>query len=326
MVPARRGKPARASYLDVAQGGTIRIAITGSSGLIGTALRRSLAARGDEVLRLVRHGGEPSDAHETDVLWDPGDVSAPVTNLDLLEGLDAVVHLAGENLADGRWTAAKKRRIWRSRSVPTHALSLLLAGLERKPRVLISASAIGIYGDRGEESVTELADPGNGFLPDVVRAWEQAADPARAVGIRVVHVRFGAVLSPAGGALKKMLPVFRVGLGGKLGGGQQWMSWVSLRDAVAAIEFLMDHETVAGAVNVVSPQPVRNVEFTRALGSALHRPAVLAVPKFALRAAFGEMADEALLSSTRVVPEVLLAEDFRFQDVDLASSLSAMLR
>jgi uncharacterized protein (TIGR01777 family) len=305
-----------------------RIAITGSSGLIGTALRRSLAAQGHSVLRLVRaERRESEQANPASYIpWYSFDEAHPVKDSEALEGLDAVVHLAGENLADGRWTAEKKRRIVESRTIPTRALARLLAGLKTKPRVLVSASAIGIYGDRGEESLTELDDPGSGFLPDTVKAWEAAADAARAAGIRVVHPRFGVVLSPAGGALKKMLPVFRAGLGGRLGDGQQWISWVSLRDTVAAIEFLIQHEGLAGAVNVVSPQPVRNADFTRALARALHRPAIFAVPRFALRAAFGEMAEATILASTRVLPEILLAEDLRFQDVDVSSALAAMFR
>lgn len=301
-----------------------RIAITGSSGLIGTALRHSLTERGYEVLRMVR--AEQPGSPNGSIPWYPFDAAAPIKDSEALEGLDAVVHLAGDNLSEGRWTAEKKRRIVESRRVPTRALATLLAGLKREPGVLISASAVGIYGNRGEEGLTELADPGTGFLAETVKTWEAAAGPARAAGIRVAHPRFGVVLSPKGGALKKMLPVFRAGLGGRLGDGQQWMSWVSLRDAVAAIEFLIEHERLAGGVNVVSPRPVRNVEFTRALGHALHRPTVLAVPEFALRAAFGEMAEATVLTSARVLPEVLLGEDFRFRDVDLGEALAAMFR
>ena len=284
----------------------IRIAITGSSGLIGSALRHSLAAGGAQILRL------PHDPAQ----WNPFH----------LERYDAVIHLAGESLAEGRWTPDKKRRIRESRTKPTAALATLLANLTHKPPLFISASAIGIYGNRGDESLTERAEPGAGFLPETVRAWEAAADPARAAGIRVVHPRFGVVLSPDGGALKKMLPIFRACLGGQLGSGQQWMSWISLRDTVAALEFLMEHEDLTGPINFVSPQPVRNAEFTRALAAALHRPAILPAPAFALRAAFGEMADEALLSSTRVLPEILLAEDFRPHDPSLPGALAAMLR
>ncbi len=300
-----------------------RIAITGSSGLIGTALRRSLALEA-QVLRLVRDDTVAADPGEILVHWDP--MTGATKHPERLEGLDAVVHLAGDNLSEGRWTAEKKRRIAESRSKPTQALAKLLAGLTRKPRVLISASAVGIYGDRGDESLTELAGPGRGFLPDTVKAWEAAAEPARAGGIRVVHPRFAVVLSPEGGALKKMLPAFRAGLGGRLGDGQQWISWVSLRDAVSAIEFLMEHESIHGAANVVSPKPVRNVEFTRELGHVVRRPAVLAVPRFVLRAAFGEMAEATILSSVRVLPEVLLGEDFRFRDMELRAALEAMFR
>lgn len=300
-----------------------RIAITGSSGLIGTALRRSLALEA-QVLRLVRDDTVAADPGEILVLWDP--MTGATKHPERLEGLDAVVHLAGDNLSEGRWTAEKKRRIAESRSNPTQALAKLLAGLKQKPRVLISASAVGIYGDRGEESLTELAAAGTGFLPVSVTAWEAAAEPARTAGIRVVHPRFGVVLSPEGGALKKMLPAFRAGLGGRLGSGQQWISWVSLRDAVSAIEFLIEHEAIHGAANVVSPNPVRNVEFTRELGHVVRRPAVLAVPRFVLRAAFGEMAEATILTSVRGVPEVLLGEGFRFRDVEVGVAFEAMFQ
>lgn len=292
--------------------------------MIGTALRRSLALWGEQVLRLVRDEAVPADPGELCIQWDP--MTGATKHAERLEGLDAVVHLAGDNLSEGRWTAKKKRRIVESRTKPTHALAKLLAGLKQKPRVLISASAVGIYGDRGDESLTELAATGRGFLPDTVEAWEAAAEPARAAGIRVVHPRFGVVLSPEGGALKKMLPIFRAGLGGRLGDGQQWVSWVSLRDAVSAIEFLIEHEALEGPVNVVSPKPVRNIEFTRALGHAVRRPVVLAVPRFVLRTTFGEMAEATILTSARVLPEVLLAEAFRFRDVDLRGGLEAMFR
>jgi len=303
-----------------------RIAITGSSGLVGTALRISLASRGYEVVRLVRGGSQQASSSEVCIPWDPTGTSMPVISTEPLEGLDAVIHLAGDNLAAGRWTAEKKQRIVESRTTSTAVLATLLASLVRKPRVLISASAIGIYGGRGEESLTELDDLGTGFLAETAKAWERAADPARAAGIRVVHPRFGVVLSPEGGALKKMLPVFRAGLGGRLGDGQQWVSWISLRDAIAAIEFLIDDQGLRGAANLVSPKPVRNREFTLAMGRALHRPTIFAVPKFVLRMMLGEMADETILASARVLPEVLMAEDFRFADVDISGTLETMLR
>jgi uncharacterized protein (TIGR01777 family) len=254
-------------------------------------------------------------------VWDPegGRVDAAG-----LEGVDAVVHLAGESVGQ-RWTEAAKQRIVRSRVKGTRALAGALAGLARKPRVLVCASAVGIYGDRAER-VDEESATGSGFLADVAREWEAAAQPAAAAGIRVVNLRLGIVLSAEGGALARMLPPFRLGVGGRLGSGEQWMSWVSLEDVVGAIRFAMEREEARGPVNVVSPNPVTNAGFTAALGRALGRPTLLPVPGAALRLLFGQMADEALLGGQRVQPSRLLALGYRFRHPELDGALAAALR
>ena len=296
------------------------VAITGASGLIGSALSRRLAAAGHRVTRLVRR---PAGTGE--ISWDP---AAGYLRSQDLEGVDAVVHLAGENVG-ARWTAARKARIRSSRVQGTSLLSEALARMRRRPVVLISASAIGIYGDRGEEIVTENTLPANAsldFLARVGQEWEGAADPARAAGIRVVHPRFGLVLSPAGGALKKMLLPFRLGLGGRLGSGAQWMSWISIDDAVGAIFHALVTDSFSGAVNLVAPEPVRNRDFTRILGQVLSRPTPFAVPAGALRLALGEMATATLLASLRVLPKRLLASGYRFEHPDLETGLKAVLR
>jgi uncharacterized protein len=295
------------------------VAITGASGLIGSALSRRLAAEGHRVTRLVRR---PAGTGE--ISWDP---AAGYLRSQDLEGVDAVVHLAGENVG-ARWTAARKARIRSSRVQGTSLLSEALARMRRRPVVLISASAIGIYGDRGEELVTENTLPANAsldFLARVGQEWEGAADPARAAGIRVVHPRFGLVLSPAGGALKKMLLPFRLGLGGRLGSGAQWMSWISIDDTVGAILHALVTDSFSGAVNLVAPDPVRNRDFTRILGQVLSRPTPFAVPAGALRLALGEMATATLLASLRVLPKRLLASGYRFEHPDLKTGLEAVL-
>lgn len=286
------------------------IAVTGAGGFIGSALVGSLAGDGHRVLRLVRR---PSAAPD-EVAWDPagGQIDAAK-----LEGIDAVVHLAGESIAGGRWNAERKQRIRQSRVKGTSLLAGALARLSSKPRVLVSGSAMGVYGDRGDEILVESSSPGAGFLAEVGQEWEAAAAPARDAGIRVVHPRFGMVLHPSGGALERMLPPFRLGLGGHLGNGQQWMSWVSRDDAVAIIRAAVDRDAVSGPVNATSPNPVRNSDFTRMLGAALHRPAIAAVPAFALELMFGELAREALLASQRMVPARLQELGFEFRDPDL---------
>jgi uncharacterized protein len=299
-----------------------RILLAGSSGLIGTSLVRRLTQERISIISLLRH---PSpDAGGSQRLWDPYSVT-PVSDPRALDGTTAAVHLSGANVAGRRWRSAYKREILESRVKPTHAIATLLAGLRPKPSVLVCASAIGIYGGRGDELLTEASLPGTGFLPEVCVAWENATQPATEAGIRVVHLRFGVVLSPDGGALAKMLPVFRAGLGGKLGSGHQWISWVALPDAVRAIEFALQTASVSRAVNVVAPNPVTNLEFTLALGRALHRPTLLQVPTFALRLAFGEMAEATILESTRVMPACLSAWGFHFEYPELEAGLRALL-
>jgi uncharacterized protein (TIGR01777 family) len=257
-------------------------------------------------------------------LWDPYGPT-PVSRPERLEGITAAVHLSGANLAGRRWTSAYKDEISASRVTPTHALAKLLASLRSKPEVLVCASAIGIYGNRGDEQLSEASMPGSGFLPYLCVAWEKAAQPALDAGIRVVHLRFGVVLSPQGGALKQMLPVFRAGLGGRLGSGRQWISWVALPDVIRVIDFVLQTKSMSGPVNVVAPNPVTNLEFTRSLAGALRRPAALRVPGFALRLAFGEMADATILQSERVVPARLSAAGFNFEYPKLDAALRAIL-
>ncbi len=293
----------------------MRILVSGASGLVGSAVVRRFAPPSDEAIRLVRRETQ-SGARE--VRWDPagGTIAA-----EGLEGLDAVVHLAGENIGAGRWTPAKKDRIRKSRVEGTRLLAQTLAGLKRPPKVLVSASAIGVYGNRGEEELDEASPPGSGFLAGVCRDWEAATEPAKQAGVRVVLARLGVVLAREGGALARMLPLFRYGLGGRLGNGRQYMSWISLDDAIGAIRFLVENDSLSGPVNIVSPHPATNREFTKTLGRALRRPTFLPVPAFALRIALGEMADEMPLSSARGVPRKLIQTGFVFRDADLESSL-----
>jgi uncharacterized protein (TIGR01777 family) len=301
------------------RGGTaMNILVTGSSGLIGSALLPFLTTGGHQVTRLVR--SQPR-AGEMAVRWDP---DAGALDPKSLEGVDAVVHLAGENIA-ARWTAAKKRQIRDSRVKGTRLLSDTLARLETPPKVLVCASAIGYYGDRGEEVLTEESAAGSGFLAEVCRAWEGAAEPARQKGIRVVHLRFGVVLSPAGGALAKMLPPFRLGLGGPLGHGRQYMSWIAIDDAVGAIQHALNVAALQGPTNAVAPSPVTNQQFTKTLGKVLGRPTLFPMPAFAARLMFGEMADELLLASARVQPTKLLSTGYAFRYPDLEAALRHLL-
>jgi len=283
--------------------------------MIGSALATSLAASGHRVVRLVR-GGARGAAPE--VSWDP---AAGVVDAASLEGLDAVIHLAGENIGAKRWTAARKAAIRDSRSRGTRLLCETLARLDRPPKVLLCASAVGYYGDRGDETLDESAPRGVGFLAEVCGAWEAATEPAARRGIRVALLRFGVVLSASGGALPRMLVPFRLGLGGRVGSGRQWMSWVTLDDAVAAIRFALLESALERAVNVVAPEPVTNRTFTRILGRVLGRPALLPAPGFALRLALGEMAGELLLASQRVRPARLLEAGFEFRHADLEGAL-----
>jgi uncharacterized protein (TIGR01777 family) len=294
----------------------LRVLITGARGFLGSALAPVLRVRGHHVATLTRGAPGPGE-----IRWDP---AGGVLEARALEGFDAVVHLAGEPIGV-RWTAERKASIRASRVEGTRLLANRLAGLERPPRVLVSVSAIGFYGDRGDEILDERSPPGTGFLPDLCRAWEEAAAPASSAGIRVVHPRLGLVLASRGGVLARMLPAFRLGLGGPLGGGRAWWSWVVLDDVVAAFLRALGDEHLAGPVNVVAPVPVRNGAFARTLGKALSRPAFLPAPSLVLRALFGEMADEALLASARVEPSRLRAAGHSFRFPDLEEALRCLV-
>ncbi|HLL72925.1 MAG TPA: TIGR01777 family oxidoreductase [Pyrinomonadaceae bacterium] len=297
----------------------MKIIVTGSSGLIGSALVKTLLERGDEVTCLVRgaaHARRADGARE--VLWNParGELDAAG-----LEAHDAGVHLAGDPIAEGRWTDEKKRRIRESRVQGTTLLAETLAKLKAPPRVLVSASAVGYYGDRGSEVLTESSASGADFLSGVCREWEASTEAAKAAGIRVVKMRFGVVLSGAGGALKKMLTPFKMGAGGRIGSGEQYMSWIAIEDAVGAIMHALEHEELVDAVNAVAPRAVTNGEFTKTLGGALGRPTIFSVPAFAARLAFGEMADAALLVSQRAQPARLIATNYQFKYPELEGAL-----
>jgi uncharacterized protein (TIGR01777 family) len=294
----------------------VQIAITGSTGLIGKALVGALRDEGLTVIRLVRRPA----AAEDEIRWDPfGDVDSAA-----LEGVDAVVHLAGAGLGDHRWTASYKRQVRDSRVEGTRTLARALAGLDRRPAVFVSGSAVGYYGDTGDGTVDESAPEGEGFLAELCRDWEAAAQPAVDAGIRVVHPRTGIVLSREGGLLGTVLPLFRLGLGGRLGSGRQWMSWITLADQVAALRLLI-HDGLSGPVNLTAPEPVTNSAFTAALGRALHRPAPFIVPATALRLALGAFADEGALLSQRVLPDRLAKAGFAFRHPDIDTALAAIL-
>lgn len=297
----------------------MRVLVSGSSGFIGSAVVATLGSSGHQVVRLVR--GPTSRPGET-VSWDPARGRLDASSL---TGIDAAVHLAGESII-GRWTASKKAAIRDSRTRGTQLLSDALATLPHPPAVLVSASAMGYYGDRGDETLDESSAPGSGFLAEVCRAWEAATAAASRRGIRVVHARLGMVLDPDGGALAKMLPAFRLGLGGQLGSGRQWMSWVTRDDVVGAIAHALSDTSLGGPVNVVSPTPVTNAEFTHALSRALRRPAVVPVPAAAIRLLFGEMGGELLLASARVMPKRLLERGYRFRHAQLEPALTDLLR
>jgi uncharacterized protein (TIGR01777 family) len=288
--------------------------------MLGTALQQSLAARNLAILQLVRR--DPVSPGQ--LQWNPGATPA-VSNPERLEGLAAAIHLSGASVAARRWTSAYKNEMRLSRVESTRALATTLAGLRRPPQVLLCASATGFYGNRGDELLDETSTPGSGFLADLCQEWEAAAQPPAGAGIRVVNLRLGVVLGPGPGALARMLPLFRLGLGGRLGSGRQWISWISLADALAAILFAMDTPSLAGAVNLTAPHPVPNSEFTRALSRAVHRPAILPAPAFVLRLALGAMADEALLASARVFPSRLIAAGFRFAHPTVDEALAAAL-
>lgn len=293
----------------------MKILVSGSHGLVGRALIRSLTGEGHEVIRLVRRGrsiGSP------EVEWHP---NQGLIDAEHLEGLDAVVHLAGESIASGRWTEGKKQKIRDSRVKGTELLSKSLARLSRPPATFVCASAIGYYGNRGDEVLTEQSARGDGFLAEVCVEWEKTTAPAAEKGIRIVNARFGIILAADGGALAKMLPPFRMGIGGRIGSGKQWMSWIALDDVVEGIRFGLATETLRGPVNFVAPGPVTNSEFTKTLGRVLSRPTFFPIPAFGVRLAFGEMADALLLSSQRVQPHQLLDSGYSFSFDQLESAL-----
>lgn len=296
----------------------MRVLLSGSTGFVGSALASWLRARGHDVVPLVRH----RTADDVKVaLWDP---AKGAIDLSRCGTIDAVVHLAGENIA-GRWTAVKKQRIMESRVAGTRLLSETIARLERRPVAMVSASAVGYYGNRGDEVLTETSAASEGFLAEVCREWEAATGLASASGIRVVNLRMGMVLGAKGGALAKMLLPFRLGLGGRVGSGRQYMSWIAIDDLLAAIHHVISTPAIAGPVNAVSPHPVTNLEFTRILGRVLSRPTILPVPPVGLRLVFGEAADQMILASCRAIPERLAHTQFRFQFPDLEHALRHIL-
>ncbi len=294
----------------------VRILASGATGLIGSRLVSYLENRGHTVARLTR-----SPKAAGDIRWDPdkGEIDRQALN-----GFDAVIHLAGENLF-GRWTPEKKHRIIESREKSTRLLSQAIAELDGPPEVMVSASAIGYYGSRGNEVLSETSSPGFGFLPEVCGAWESATEPAREAGVRVANARFGVVLASEGGALEKMLTPFKLGVGGKLGSGKQWMSWIDIDDLCRAIEHVILTESLAGPINFVAPEPVTNEDFTRTLARVLGKPAALTVPEFAIRIAFGEMGEETVLASQRVLPDKLVASGFGFNYPTVRASLTHVL-
>lgn len=297
----------------------MRILITGSTGLIGSALVSSLMASGHRIVRLIR---KISSETPDQILWNP---SIGLLNPAQLEAFDAVIHLAGESIAGARWNAEAKRRIRSSRLDGTKLLVDALLRLSQPPRVLLSASAIGYYGDRGDELLSETSPPGEGFLPELCREWEETAQAASAKGIRVVNPRIGLVLSSRGGALARMILPFKLGLGGRVGSGKQYLSWITIDDLVSAIRHMIENESLAGPVNAVSPQACTNREFTEALGHALSRPTLIPLPAFAARLALGEMADALLLASTRVEPSRLQASGYRYLHPHLPAALHHVL-
>lgn len=297
-----------------------RVLLSGASGMLGSALRTALSARGNTVLQLTRRAPLAPNQFQ----WNPSG-GEQLTHSQAFADLTAAIHLSGANVADRRWTDAYKRQIVQSRVETTRVLATQLAGLSRPPKALLVASAVGIYGDRGDELLDETSAPGNGFMAEVCKEWEAASAPAADAGVSVVHMRFGVVLSANKGALARFLPLFRLGLGGRIGSGRQYMSWISEQDLVGAVLFLLDSKNASGAYNVTAPNPVTNAQFTRLLAAQLHRPSIFTVPAFAARAAFGQMADEALLASTRAYPARLVAAGYQFQHPSLVHALPVLL-
>jgi uncharacterized protein (TIGR01777 family) len=285
----------------------LKIAVSGATGFVASALIPVLKTSGHMIVPLGR---------------DFFAASNPKT----LDGVEAVIHLAGDSVASSRWTAEKKSKIISSRMDTTRALCDAMGRMRKPPSVMICASAVGLYGDRGDELLDEESAPGRGFLPEVVAAWEAACAPARNLGIRVINVRFGVIVSPNGGALSKMIPAYRLGLGGRLGSGRQWWSWVSLNDVIGIIEYCLTHDAVRGAVNVVAPSAVRQIEFAQALGRALHRPSIIPMPAMVLKWVLGQMADEMLLASARIIPRRLTDSGYVFRDPELLPALMRMFQ
>ena len=297
----------------------MKILVGGSHGLVGTALIKSLEAAGHEVFRLVRYA--PNSAAEIE--WSPDRYSIALARI---EGFDAVVNLAGESIAAGRWTDEKKQRIRDSRIKGTKLLGDALANLTDSPKTFICASAIGYYGNRGDEILTETSAPGDDFLAKVCADWEEATALATEKGIRVVNARFGVILDKKGGALAKMLPPFRMGVGGRIGSGKQWMSWIALDDVIGGLQFALANDSIRGPVNFVAPNPVTNAEFTKTLGKALSRPTLFPIPAFVVRLLFGEMGEALLLGGQRVAPKELLAHGYQFQYSQLEAALPTLLQ
>jgi hypothetical protein len=297
-----------------------RILVSGVSGPIGGALLPTLKAGGARISRLTRPGSKPHASDEENIPWDPQE---PIS-ADKVSGFDAIIHLAGESIV-GRWTDEKKAKIRDSRVGPTQHLARALAQAKEKPKVFVCSSAIGYYGDRADEVLRESSVSGTGFLAEICREWEAATQPATTAGIRTVQLRTGIVLSPKGGALEKMLPPFKFGLGGRLGSGQQWMSWIDVQDMIGAIHHILKTDLIQGPVNMVAPKPARNVEFTKTLASVLERPAIFPAPAFAIKLAAGEMGETILLGSQRVEPTQLIASGYPFRFIDLRASLENIL-
>jgi len=302
----------------------VKILISGSSGLVGSALIDSLRAEGHSIARLVR-SGSPSQSGPAaeNIRWEP-----PTGSMDIagMEAADAVVHLAGASIAEGRWTPARKQILRRSRVDATRHLIAGLAQLKQKPRVLVAASAVGYYGDRGDETLTESSASGDDFLAQICRDWESETAQAERIGIRTVMLRFGIILAAKGGALKRILVPFRLGVGGRLGTGRQWMSWITLDEVAAVIQYAIKNDSLRGPVNAVSPNPVTNSEFTSVLAGVLHRPALFPAPRAVLRFALGEMADALLFSSQRVAPQKLQSHLYPFRHPELKEALLSVLK